>query len=189
MIFLNYIGVLLTLLALILFLFVNTEIYHIPGKRQQPLLVNVESEDPRISDYGSISSKLNNQDDEVNEEDKGKFKNFQIYDRLNPRAKKLIGIICAICCGIAGGCSYVPILYIENNYDHASQDQNDYAFSYNTGIFFGSLSFFIGYCLFKKNKPIIYSESILPTFLSGYNNLDYIINRHLLIILKVTVLI
>ena len=86
---------------------------------------------------------------------------------INPALKKLVGVLFALVCGLLIALSYIPILYIENNYPNASQDQNDYALSYNTGLFLGSLVLFIIYCLVNKNQPKVYPEAILPTFIAG----------------------
>lgn len=129
---------------------------HVRQQQQQPLLDESETE----TKYGSINT------DESNKE-----KNTNIYDRLNPVVKKIVGILFALLCGFAAACSYIPILYIENTYPNASQDQNDYALSYNTGIFFGALLFFIIYCLVNKNRPKVYPNAILPTFLAGFNHI------------------
>ena len=111
--------------------------------------------------YGSINSQKTGEN----------LKNEpMIFDGINPILKRIIGIIFALCSGIAAAVSYIPILYIQSNYPGASQDQNDYSFAYNTGIIFGAMFIFIVYCILKKNQPEVYSESVLPTFISGKNN-------------------
>ncbi len=44
----------------------------------------------------------------------------------------------------------------------------DYLFSYYTGIFITSLFYFSIYCIYKKNKPILYPQIILPGLVSGW---------------------
>ena len=65
------------------------------------------------------------------------------------------------------GFNYAPILYVMDNYTGASQNGLDYVFSFYSGLFFSSVFYFLIYCAFKKNKPIVYTQIILPGFVSG----------------------
>lgn len=170
---LNYIGLICCLLALFLFLFVNpdeSELKLKKKKKGKPRLIHGE---PLLGDEPHHKkrnySSINNQNED-NDEDDEEETETSIYDRLglSPVTKKLIGMCFAVFCGLLAAASYIPILYIESTYPNASQDQNDYAFSYNTGIFFGALILFIGYAVVNKNLPKVYPDAILPTFVAGF---------------------
>lgn len=169
LIFLEFLGVGLCLIALFLFLFVHPEDSELKlkkkkSKSQSPLL----AESNQIINYDSIDALGREEEEEdKNEESHNDDEENNIYDRINPRVKRILGVIFAVSCGLAAAFSYTPILYIQNNYPGASQDQNDYALAYNTGILFGSLLFFVVYCIINKNKPKVYPNAILPTFISG----------------------
>lgn len=155
-----------------LFLFVNPDESQLKlKKKRKPRLIHGE---PLLGDEPHHKkrnySSINNQNED-NDEDDEEETETSIYDRLglSPVTKKLIGMCFAVFCGLAAAASYIPILYIESTYPNASQDQNDYAFSYNTGIFFGAIILFIGYAVVNKNLPKVYPDAILPTFIAGFN--------------------
>ena len=81
--------------------------------------------------------------------------------------KKIFGVLVAIVGGIFFGSTFAPILYVQDNYTGASKNGNDYAFSLGTGILMSSMFYFIVYAVWKKNKPRIYPELILPAFTTG----------------------
>lgn len=152
---LNYLGIVCCLVGLILFFFVKPEQSGLNVKRTEDRQMLVD--DPNTEkNYGSINTA-------------DERKSAYFYDTFNPWTKRLVGVSSALYCGIAAAFSYIPILYIENNYPNSSQDQNEYAFSYNTGIFFGALFIFIVYALVTRNRPKVYPQLILPTFVSGLN--------------------
>lgn len=134
----NYVGVILCISSICLFLFVETETTH------TNLIQQIESE-----------SKLD------------------IYDKLSTKTKRILGSSLSILSGVMFGLSITPILYVQDNYENVSQNYNDYAFSYNTGLFLGSILYFFVYCIIKKNKPDIYPEAILPGFITGIKKVKF----------------
>lgn len=170
-------GVAFCLIALVLLCFVTPEDAELKLKQKSanPVRIDLLTDNPPLidgddddeenskkSNYGSINTqKSRHQAVEATEDASS------MYDKINPAFKKIIGIILAFVCGVSIASSYIPILYIQNNYPNASQDQNDYAFAYNTGMFLGSLIIFAVYCVVKKNRPALYPEAILPSFASG----------------------
>lgn len=81
--------------------------------------------------------------------------------------KNIAGIVLSSLSGVFYSMSVTTIDYVQTNYPGASDNQNDYAFAYNSGIFLGSLFYFVAYCIYMKNKPRIYSEIMLPGMISG----------------------
>lgn len=58
----------------------------------------------------------------------------------------------------------------------------DYAFPHFCGIFMTSTVFFIGYCAYKRNRPVVYPEICLPgryqahaSFRCCWTHLDFVL--------------
>lgn len=115
------------------------------------------------ADSEVVGQLRNDQDDDDND--------IQFYERLGPVKKKILGSIVAIIGGIFFGSTFAPIIYCQSNYPNASQDGNDYTFSLATGVMISSMFYFIIYCIYKRNRPVIYQELFLPSFTTG-NSLD-----------------
>jgi uncharacterized membrane protein YdcZ (DUF606 family) len=88
-------------------------------------------------------------------------------DRIRLKYKRLIGSLLAMIVGTTTAFSFTPILYVQNHYKDANVNMNTYAFSMYTGSLFGGILIFLIYSLFKRNKPNIYPESILPGLFGG----------------------
>lgn len=88
-------------------------------------------------------------------------------ERLPQWAKRVIGIVGSIIAGTLYGLNFCPVLYIKEFTVGASQNGLDYVFAHFTGIYATGTLYFLIYCIFKKNNPVIYPEIILPGFLSG----------------------
>jgi glucose uptake protein GlcU len=86
---------------------------------------------------------------------------------LKRNLTRVIGVIMAIFAGIMYGLSYTPIIYVTDNYIGSSKNGLDYSFSFYTGILFSSLIYFIIYCAYKRNSPVVNLNAILPGFASG----------------------
>ena len=65
------------------------------------------------------------------------------------------------------GLNYAPILYCIDNYEGASKNNLDYLYSFCSGTLITSIVYLLIYYLIKKNQPIVYSNIILPGFISG----------------------
>jgi len=88
-------------------------------------------------------------------------------DRLPQWAKRVIGIVGSMIAGTLYGLNFAPVMYIMEFTENASQDGLDYVFAHFTGIYITGTTYFLIYCVVKKNKPVIFSNIILPGFLSG----------------------
>ncbi len=145
---LNYLGVSFATISILIFVFVQTETHTIKDdddKADEEVIIN----------HTDDGEEINYTDDQE-----------EAAPRVT-RTQKIIGVVLSMFAGVMYGLSYTPILYVQDRYPNASQNQNDYAFSYNTGIFLGSFFFFVVYCFYKKNKPDIYPKCIFPAFISG----------------------
>ncbi|XP_019377247.1 PREDICTED: transmembrane protein 144 [Gavialis gangeticus] len=149
---LNYIGATLSLLSVIIFLFVKSEIpSSLASSEARPLL-----------DEAPINYSVNTSSD------------TSWVDKFSPKGKRMIGCSLAVVAGILYGSSFVPVLYIKDHgrrngtiYTGASQYDLDYVFAHFSGIFLTSTIYFLIYCMVMKNKPKVYPEAILPGFTSG----------------------
>ncbi len=103
----------------------------------------------------------------LNDRDEGE-EGLEFYEKLEGVKKKVFGVIVAIVGGVFFGATFAPILYVQDNYEGASKNGNDYSFSLGTGILISSMVYFIIYCVFKKNRPTIYAELMLPAFTTGF---------------------
>jgi hypothetical protein len=139
-IYLNYLAICFAILSTIVLLFVKTTNTHV--------LVNKKIKNNELDIFDKMDSYF-----------KQKF-NINWF-------KHLLGICLSIFSGITGAFIYVPQLYVMSSEFDASQDNNDYAFSLSCGIMLSSLFYFIIYCIVLKNKPKIYPEIIIPSFLTG----------------------
>jgi hypothetical protein len=90
------------------------------------------------------------------------------FDHVHPVARKFIGIVITIISGFLFALSYIPYLYVCDNYENASENGLDYVFSMYSGIFFAGMLFFTVYSAVKKNRPFINAQAILPGFASGF---------------------
>nr|VZI36783.1 unnamed protein product [Spirometra erinaceieuropaei] len=78
------------------------------------------------------------------------------------------GIFMALCTGTLFGNIFVPTLYIQGNYENASQQGLDYVFPVCAGVWLASTVIFVIYACIKRNKPWIPAPSaILPALGSG----------------------
>jgi len=84
-----------------------------------------------------------------------------------PLAKSAIGYVSAILMGLCFGSNFHPSTWIMDHVDGASQNGLDYVFNQFCGILVASLFYFLCYCAYKRNKPIMNPEVVLPGFFSG----------------------
>lgn len=133
-------------LSVIIYLFVKVETH------------NVEEHEPLLNS-DEITSINRNADSYEKEE--------EFYDKMSELQKKTFGTVIAVIGGVFFGSTFAPVLYVQDNYPNASKNGNDYSFSLGTGILLSSMFYFIVYCVYKKNKPRIYPELILPSFTTG----------------------
>lgn len=146
----NYLGVALTVISGLFFVLIK----------------------PSTGDAEENESLINNQINQENEieeissDDKSE-PDIKYFGNLSPNLKRIIGIGLACTAGILYAFTFTPALYVQDNYENASDNALDFVFSLYSGIFLSSIAYFSIYCLIKKNKPVIYPEVILPAIASG----------------------
>ncbi len=163
---LNYVGVVLTLVSCVIFLFVKVE-EEKKRKNYADDASSVVSSSGRLvseSETSDIASQdvsyISNEIAEIGEQ-------RDMLERMNQTQKRILGTVLSIFAGVMFGFSYMPNLWCENNIDGASQNFNDYAFSMSTGIFLTSTVYFVIYCAWTKNQPKVYPELIFPSLVTG----------------------
>lgn len=154
----NYIGVTLASLSAIFYLFVKSDT-HVNTRAEtvetQPLINETNETTQQPADIHSLNRPIQAPD-------------IGFFERLNPGVKRILGTGLAIFSGVLYGVTFTPELYAIDNYEGASQNGLDYAFSIYTGILGTSIIYFALYCMLKKNKPDVYPKAILPGLISGW---------------------
>ena len=151
---LNYFGVALAALSGIFYLFVKSETNK--PDDEQSLITSPIAE---ITTENEVTVVLGGDRVTSNES------NF--FDRLNPGTKRIVGIVLASVSGVLYAFTFTPALYVQDNYENASQNALDYVFSLYSGIYVSSILYFTIYCIVKKNKPQVYPRVMLPALVSG----------------------
>jgi len=88
-------------------------------------------------------------------------------DKLSDLQKRILGVTLSAVAGIFYGVNFDPVVYLQDNHEDYSKNGLDYVFSHFSGIYLTSTFYFMVYCLFKRNKPVVYQQSIFPAFISG----------------------
>lgn len=141
---LNYIGVALACVSGLIFLALKTQVPSESDNETQPILA--ESADPinrNVSDNSSSKKSV----------------------RL-----RLTAAVLAVVSGIFFGLVFTPSTYIQDHPEHypgASKNGLYYIFPMYTGIFLSSMVYYAVYIIWKKNRPYLHIQSILPAFISG----------------------
>ena len=158
---LNYIGVALVVISSLFYFFVKSEGGNIANRAEEQA-ADEAANSPEVEDIGEHTSLIRVPAVAANEGD--------IFSRLGPNVKRVIGISLAVISGLLYGEAFTPILYVKDRYENASQNNLDYLFSFYCGILMASVSYFIIYSVFMKNKPIMYNQIYLPGITSGKLN-------------------
>jgi hypothetical protein len=146
---LNYVGVIAALVSIVIYVFVKTDVESTVKRKSS---INEDPEDHvGLITNTPTHARVQQQTSWV--------------DKLTKPQRKIFGIFLSVVSGILYGVNFDPPQYLM---DHGhSKNGLDYVFSHFCGIYLTSTFFMALYCALKKNKPAIYSEAILPAFLSG----------------------
>jgi len=164
---LNYLGVVICTISLVVYLFVKTE----TGKDEKNLVNNEEREG------------LINDGTPIEKEDEGS----SWVDKLSSKQRRIVGISLSILSGCLYGVNFNPPTYLR---EHGGSSNNlDYVFSHFCGIWITSTAYFLIYCALKKNKPVLYPSVVLPGIFSGilWSLADiswFVANQNLLIVVS-----
>ncbi len=162
---LNYIGVVLTLISCIVFMFVKVE--EEKRKRGASDSLSVVSASDRLFNNSNESDIVSQDVSYISNEIAENIEESDFLERMSQTKKRILGTVLSIFAGVMFGFSYMPNLWCENNIQGASQNFNDYAFSMSTGIFLTSTVYFLIYCAWTRNKPKVYSQLIFPSLVTG----------------------
>lgn len=84
---------------------------------------------------------------------------------------RVFGCILAIISGVFFGLVFIPNTYIQDHpygpYINASKNGLHYVYAMYSGIFFSSMFYYIVYLAYKRTRPYVYVQSILPAMISG----------------------
>ncbi len=147
---LNYAGVALAVISTAFYAFVKTYVSDSNDCKENALELEMAGED-------EAKNLATNERDEANESD--------CFDKLSSSQQRGLGIALAALSGFIYGQAFTPILYMgiqENNLIYL-----DYNFSCYTGSLLSAIFYFVAYCVYKKNRPVIYSNLVLPGLATG----------------------
>ncbi|MFH4974924.1 hypothetical protein AB6A40_001633 [Gnathostoma spinigerum] len=153
--FLNYIGLLLLVGGGIMFMFVQNR----PEKQMNSnlsiaVIVSKDKSSTETSSQLTIPSR-----------------SIESLNKKNSyRRKRWIAIGVSLFCGLLYAHRTTPVIYIQDHrtsYKDAPSDGLSYAFSHFLGILLTTTTIFVGYCIFKKNKPYLVPTLTIPSLISG----------------------
>jgi hypothetical protein len=147
-------GVFIIIISAIILLFVKVETNNDSKQNEQALINQTDNiNDSAYEIQNNINITKDNEKDNANDTYEP-----DIIDRMSKTKKRIVGTFLSFFAGIMYGFSYMPGLYVQDNYENSSKNNNDYAFSMSTGIFLSSTFYFLIYCFYKKNKPVMNPE-------------------------------
>jgi len=154
---LNYAGVAVCALSVVVYLFVKV---NEPASNTTQKQIQSDNDEEVTEETTRLLDRVKRKEEEEEE-------GLEFYEKLGAIERKAFGVVVAIVGGVFFGATFAPILYVQDNYEGASPNGNDYAFSLGTGILFSSLGYFVVYCVVRRNRPRIYPELMLPAFTTG----------------------
>jgi glucose uptake protein GlcU len=142
---LNYLGLTLACLSILLY-FPIKSVSKKAGEEDgnDTTSINAESQPLIAADAGSSSSELS--------------------EKASAR-KKIVGVSLSVVAGLLYGTNMLPISYLQQKHPHANPMA--FALSHFSGIFITSTLIAVVYSLYKRNKPQVYPQSILPALFAG----------------------
>ena len=145
----NYIGVIIACLSGVIFLGIRTT------TKQEDIVVIQDEDDNADTERQPILQPSN--DDRPIE-----TTNFSL---------RIIGCVLAIVSGVFFGLVFIPSTYIQDHpygqYINASKNGLHYVYAMYSGVFLSSTFYYIVYLAYKRTRPYVYVQSILPAMISG----------------------
>jgi len=87
---------------------------------------------------------------------------------LNANVKRILGAALALTIGLIYGVTLVPFQkWYDAQEDHSQTNALMFVISHYSGVFLMSSFVFIVYTIIKKNKPVIFPQTIFPAMISG----------------------
>lgn len=181
---LNYAGVFVAVLAMVLFAFIKPTISD--GKRDGGDALEDEHDSQYAGLYaGSNTDAYGKSLTGGNDEEEGGGGGGQVeeatwIDNLSASQKIAFGFGASLISGLLYGVNFNPPAYVAAHscplgapitdvclYPGMSADVKDYIFSHFIGIWMTATLVMIAYCFASKNAPKIYAESVAPGVISG----------------------
>jgi len=152
-VWLNYLGVCLTLASLLFFFAINSS-----GKNSQThkcVNATMRRGDSVLIDEDQIETPLVRK--ELNDPD--------WIDELSQTKQKWLGVFLAVLSGAFYGMNFLPItLAVEQEIIKSHMDG---VLSHFSGVLIAQLSIFIVYSVYRKNKPDLYPSAVIPAMITG----------------------
>ncbi|MFH4977776.1 hypothetical protein AB6A40_004485 [Gnathostoma spinigerum] len=81
--------------------------------------------------------------------------------------RKIFFIALTVFLGTLHGLMMTPVVYVMDNDPDASHNVLDFVSAYFSTVFMASTMYFLSYCIYKRNKPYIKPELVLPSVAYG----------------------
>ena len=92
----------------------------------------------------------------------------QVLDiKIVSKIQRLCGLFYAVLAGLLFGINLAPIQYLIDSQEGRNNNMIDYLFAHYCGILLSSNCYFLVYCIYTKNNPIINTKVIPASMLSG----------------------
>jgi len=133
------------------------------------ILVFVKHEDPHQMHISDAELELKNSDPTTNNVVKREYIRSDSDEggtfRMDKRKLFFLGL--AVFLGILHGLMLTPIVYVQDSDTDHSENVLDYIFSHFSAVFAFSTIYFVLYSAYKRSRPFIASELVLPSVAYG----------------------
>jgi len=152
---LNYIGLVLAIVSVALYLPVKSESKKKPAETKSINDIEYES-----LENGSVSGSESTSEDHASEELNGLKKKEPFFSRA-----KLLGFGLSIFAGVLYGSNMIPVKYLQDR--NPTANPLEFAFSHYIGIWLTSTAFMLGYVIYKKNNPFVNPKFFIAAMVAG----------------------
>ncbi|XP_067661380.1 transmembrane protein 144-like isoform X1 [Haliotis asinina] len=160
---LNYVGVSLSLVSTVMYAFVKPDIKPITMELAVP---GPDDETANSKEIGMSEPK----DGDMEENAPDKPPSGQMFiERWSPVKKKITGIVLSAVSGVLYAFQFIPARYLQEHEKDSGASQNllDYVFAHYCGVYLAGTVYFVIYAVFRRNRPTVYSQVIVPGLVSG----------------------
>merc|ERR1719242_337949 len=173
---LNYLGVVLVFVSLLLFFMVKPDNIDSAEKDKRNNLDIPYLEGSDSPHHGAVNylngSKERHSDPlhDLRHEFGGQQQSGSWIDRLTQCQRTSLGITLSVIAGLCYGSMFSPIQSMIDHHQHSHQYSDsmiDYVFTVYNGILLGALLYFTIYNISMRNKPFINTHSMFPSMVSG----------------------
>jgi hypothetical protein len=159
---LNYVGISLAIIGLVVFLQVKPNEMEVYDK--------ASGSDAHSSLMDKMETVYLNEEDKYVNNNNNSSNNKSFIDALPQSQKQVIGTLMACCAGLLFGTSFNPAQWVIDNRFDGDDNSLNYVFPHFCGILLASWIYTMSYFIIKSSQdqePFVNPKSILPATLSG----------------------